>query len=90
MTDLTADTTYVANDSDDAGNFLRRIISFIPPIAYVGRCLDEARYMPVVAVALAILAAVAVSIATWGPGVIGVVAEIMTALAGLIILSLTF
>lgn len=92
MTDLTADRIDLAADSDDtpAPNFLARFISYIPPIAYVGRCLDEERYLPVVIIALFVLAAIAVSITQWGPGVIGIVAEIMTALAGLIILSLTF
>lgn len=71
-------------------NFLSRFISFIPPIAYVGRCLDEERYLPVAVIALVAIVGIGAAIFHWGPGVIGVVAETMTALAALIILSLTF
>lgn len=77
-------------DQDSAPrNIFGWIVWCIPPLAYLGRCLDEGRYGPVVVFALLAIAAIVAAVMQWGVGVIGVVAVTATFVVGMIILSLT-
>lgn len=79
------------SEEDEIGrrNVFGMVAHLIPPFSYLGRCLDDGRYLPVIVFAVLVIGAIAAAIMTWGIGVMSLVAEVATALAGLIILSLT-